>query len=143
MGPKVNFVSDPDKLANYLCYLGKQIACGFYQDRRFLVLPKLIEHETRAVYFPGFGYSKNFWQQVGKFGANDFVFKFDKETVVLAKNLLRKKNGPPRSKRSLQQSFQIHFNHFSLEPFDNLYDVGGHQSVFSLLKKIKNRKNDF
>ncbi len=95
--PKVVFETRSEALANYLCYLGKQIACGFYQDRRFLVLPKLVEKETRVVYFPDLPYPKEFWGQVSKFKQDQEVFFFEKETVEVAVKLL-----------SLQEELLLH-----------------------------------
>lgn len=88
MFPSFTFVqNDPDKLANYLCFLGKQIASGFYQDKRFLVLPRLIKKNSKTIFFPDLPYSKEFWKEVGKFGQNDDVFFFPK-TVPLVLNAL-------------------------------------------------------
>lgn len=65
-----------NSLANYLSYLGKQVACGFYQNRRFLILSKPLPHFGRSVYIPDLKFSQSFWAEAKKYTENDFVFKF-------------------------------------------------------------------
>lgn len=86
--PKVIFETKPEAFANQLCYLAKQIACGFYQDRRFLVLPKLVAKETRSVYFPDLSYSKDFWKFFEKYKQSDFVYEFPQKLVKLPPELI-------------------------------------------------------
>lgn len=74
---KVRFIYDNhEALADYLCYLGKQISCGFFQDRRLLVLPEEHNTETRAIVFPRFSYSRQFWKGLSIFTQKDRVFHF-------------------------------------------------------------------
>lgn len=78
--PKVKFLKDSEleeSLAHYLCYLGKQIACGYYQDRRFIILPKPLSNYGRSVFFPDLKYPKSFWANASKYQQNDFKFRFD------------------------------------------------------------------
>lgn len=66
-----------NSLSHYLCYLGKQISCRFYQNRRFLVLPHALTSYGRSVFFPDLPYPKKYWQEVGKYTENDYPFSFD------------------------------------------------------------------
>jgi len=85
--PTVHFTTDEAVLADYPCYLGKQIACGYYQSRRFLVVPKPIPH-GRSVVFPDLPYPHQFWDLVGNFDQSEFVFKFPAEATKIAQKLL-------------------------------------------------------
>lgn len=87
--PKVTFFqNDPERLANYLCYLGKQIACGYYQDRRFLVLPRLLEKNARSVFFPDFAYPSSIWEGLKKFDRDVYIWNFSPEITGLVKKFL-------------------------------------------------------
>lgn len=99
--PKTTFLeANQENLANYLCYLAKQISCGFYQDRRFLVLPYLIPKDSRVIYFPDLPYTTKFWNNFASLKQNVFVFDFDKKVVDLAKELLASQEELLRSKNS-------------------------------------------
>ena len=105
--PKVQFIeANKENLANYLCYLAKQISCGFYQDRRFLVLPRLIEKESRAIYFPDLPYTTKFWNNFASLKQNVFVFEFEKKVVEMAEEMLKQvqhdKSVIPNSFRDLK-----------------------------------------
>lgn len=86
--PKVIFENKPEAFANELCYLAKQIACGYYQDRRMLVLNHLVKKETRAVYFPDLSYSPDFWRFFKKYKQSDFVYKFPQNLIKLPPELI-------------------------------------------------------
>ena len=81
--PKVIFEDTPEARKQYLVYLAKSIAAGFYQDRRFLILPRLIEGESRSVCFPNLPYPKQLLKELGKYSADDFTYFFPKEIISL------------------------------------------------------------
>lgn len=83
--PKTTFLEpSQESLTNYLCYLAKQISCGFYQDRRFLVLPHLVSKDSHAIYFPDLPYSTKFWANFSSLKQSDFVFNFGKKITDTA-----------------------------------------------------------
>ncbi len=87
--PKVTFIeNDRDQLANYLCYLAFGIYHGFYQQRRFLVLPKLVAQDPRTVYFPSLKYPRDFWAELEKIDPKNNLFFFPKSLRNKAANLL-------------------------------------------------------
>lgn len=87
--PKVNFIYDNlDRQANYLCYLAKQIACRYDQDRRMFVLPRLIPQNASTIYFPNLAYPKSFWPHFKNYAQTDYIFYFPNEPAEMAKKLL-------------------------------------------------------
>ncbi len=107
MNPKVTFLEPShENLANYLCYLAKQISCGFYQDRRFLVLPRLIEKESRAIFFPDLPYTTKFWNNFASLKQNDFVFNFGDKIVESSGALLSHAQGEALRTLPIQSRWQ-------------------------------------
>jgi len=105
--PTVTFYkNDNVRLANYLCYLGKQIACRYYQDRRLLVLPHLVTKDARTIYFPALPYPAKFWDKLSKFAASDYVFNFDKDMVDLATKLLAQTKFEPAEKMDIESAWK-------------------------------------
>ena len=86
--PKVIFEDTRELRAQYLTYLAKQIACGFYQDRRFLVLPRLVKKESRAIYFPDIKYPKTLWNELCKYTSEDFDWFFPEKIVKLIQGVM-------------------------------------------------------
>lgn len=122
--PKVTFLSGnelEDSLGHYLCYLGKQISCGYYSQRRMLLLPKPLPNYGRAVYFPDLNYQKEFWANVGKYTQNDFTYLFDPKTHALAKKLIFEAGLlPPNEEVS---KIAAEWRKFEAEFFDAFKDV--------------------
>lgn len=85
----VRFVSNLDKLASYLCYVAKQISCGYYQERRFFILPYRVAKNPQTIFFPDLPYPKTFWEKLVKFQPHDYIFHPDKEIKQIAKELLQ------------------------------------------------------
>ncbi len=112
--PKVTFYHhDPERLANYVCYLAKQIACRYYQDRRFLVLPRLIAHSSNTVYFPDIQLPQKIWTKLSKFNQDDFVFYFENELTNQVTKLLSTMNYEHFSARNgIEKTWQAKENDF-------------------------------
>lgn len=96
--PKVKFTTDHTALANHLCYLGKQISCGYYQNRRFLVLPKPLKY-GRSIYFPLLKTDRSFWDSFKHLTELDYVYHFPKTEKVALELLDQIELAPMEAKR--------------------------------------------
>jgi hypothetical protein len=83
--PPVIFEDTVEARQQYLTYLAKQIRCGYYQARRFLILPRLVEKEPRAVYFPNLKYPRRLWEGLSGYTAEDFDYFFPEKITSLIK----------------------------------------------------------
>lgn len=133
--PKTIFTEpDKDNLANYLCYLAKQISCGFYQDRRFLVLPHIVERESRVIYFPDLPYSKKFWNSFKNLKQSTFIFNFDKKITDTVKDCFvatlpclagrqARNDIEPQWREKEREFWQIAYDFFPNLPIDKINKV--------------------
>ena len=64
--PIVEFKTDLKMQVQYMCFLAKQIAGGFYPKHGYLVLPYLVPGERSVVYFPRGGFAEGFWERISR-----------------------------------------------------------------------------
>jgi len=73
-----------------ICFLAKNISLGYYQNNGFLVLPYLERGNSRAIYFPNLGYSKEFWKAINVNSNNDLSASYSQKAIDEVKNSLKK-----------------------------------------------------
>jgi len=72
-----------------ICFLAKNISLGYYQNNGFLVLPYLERGNSRAIYFPNLGYSKEFWKAINVNSNNDLSASYSQKAIDEVKNSLK------------------------------------------------------
>lgn len=95
--PKTNIYTDfTDKLSvQHLCFLAKGIALKHFQDNGFYVTPKLVPGNPKGIFFPDFGYSKDFWKSINLNDNKNLCDKFSQAATNEAEKLLAKYSPSP------------------------------------------------